>query len=51
MTFAFAPAIVLVVVGIKTDSAHIPHLWLIPADPIHQCNKYVAISHDVIIIN
>src|SRR4030095_8304894 len=50
MTVAFAPAVVFVVVGIKPDSAHIPHLWLMPAYSLHHFNKHLAIFYGLLII-
>src|SRR6187402_407139 len=50
MTIAFAPAIVFVMVGIKPDRAHIPHLWLMPAYALHHFNKHLAIFYGLLII-
>src|SRR5215469_2274359 len=43
MTVAFAPAVVLVMVGIKPKSPYIPQLWLMPTYSLHHFNQHLAI--------
>ena len=49
MTVAFAAAVVFVMVGIKPDSAHIPQLWLMPADSLHHFKQRFSIFYGLLI--
>lgn len=49
-TIAFTATVILEVIGIKPDGAHIPYLWLTPAYSLHHFDQRLGIFYALLII-